>query len=61
MLYNRYHDGWVNLLVVGRGVPHKKQDEAIRVLKYYHDHISEKVRLIIVGNIKKSFDRNCMR
>ena len=57
LLYNRYHDDWVNLLVVGRGVPHKKQDEAIRVLKYYHDHISEKVRLIIVGNIKKSFDK----
>lgn len=55
LLAKRYQDGWRNLLVVGRGVPHKKQDEAIRVLKYYHDHISDKVRLIIVGNIKKSF------
>ncbi len=54
-LYEKYHDGWLNLLIVGRGVPHKKQDEAIAITNYYKEHISAKVRLIIVGNIKPSF------
>ena len=54
-LYERYHDGCVNILVVGRGVPHKKQDEAIEMVDYYRQHISDRVRLVIIGNMKPSF------
>jgi len=56
-LYEKYHDGRVNILVVGRGVPHKKQDEAIAAVDYYRRHISPKVRLVIIGNMKPSFAR----
>jgi glycosyltransferase involved in cell wall biosynthesis len=58
---NRYHDGWLNLLFVGRGVPHKKQDEAIEVVRWYRDHIDSHVRLILVGNVKPSFGKNLHR
>ena len=54
-IYEKYHDGRLNLLIVGRGVPHKKQDEAIEIVKYYKEHIDANVRLIIVGNMKPSF------
>ena len=53
----RYRDGRLNLLVVGRGVPHKKQDEAIEAVAWYRDHISSEIRLILVGNIKPSYEK----
>ena len=61
-IWQRYHDGWLNLLFVGRGVPHKKQDEAIEVVRWYKEHICEQVRLILVGNMKPSFGKrlHCM-
>lgn len=54
-LWEKYHDGRLNLLVVGRGVPHKKQDEAIAAIRWYREHISPEVRLIIIGGIKPSY------
>ena len=60
-IYDRYHDGRLNLLFVGRGVPHKKQDEAIETLRYYKDHINKEVRLILVGNMKPSYGRKLHR
>ncbi len=54
---DKYQDGRLNLLVVGRGVPHKKQDEAIEVLKYYKENIDSNVRLILVGNVKPSYGK----
>ena len=56
-IWQRYHDGWLNLLFVGRGVPHKKQDEAIEVVRWYKEHIRAQVRLILVGNMKPSFGK----
>ena len=56
-LYSRYRDGKLNILVVGRVTPHKKQDEAIRLVSYYKQHISSQVRLIIVGNPKESYGK----
>ena len=53
----RYKDGRLNLLVVGRGVPHKKQDEAIEVAAWYRDHISPDIRLVLIGNIKPSYEK----
>ena len=52
-----YRDGHLNLLVVGRGVPHKKQDEAVRAVAWYRDHISSEVRLVLAGNIKPSYEK----
>lgn len=60
-IYDKYHDGKLNLLIVGRGVPHKKQDEAIEIVRYYKEHINPKVRLIVVGNMKPSFAKKLHR
>lgn len=60
-IYDKYHDGKLNLLIVGRGVPHKKQDEAIEIVRYYKEHINPKVRLIIVANMKPSFAKKLHR
>lgn len=53
----RYRDGRLNLLVVGRGVPHKKQDEAIEAADWYRKHISPDIRLVLIGNIKPSYEK----
>lgn len=60
-LVDRYRDDRLNLLVVGRGVPHKKQDEAIEVARYYKENVDKKVRLILVGNMKPSFEKKLHR
>ena len=52
-----YRDGRLNLLVVGRGVPHNKQDEAIEAAAWYRDNISPDVRLVIIGNIKPGYEK----
>ncbi len=61
-IHDKYKDGKLNLLIVGRGVPHKKQDEAIKIVRYYKEYIDQDVRLIIVGNMKASFEKKlrCM-
>ena len=53
----RYKDGSLNLLVVGRGVPHKKQEEAIEAAAWYRNHISPDIRLVLIGNIKPSYEK----
>ncbi len=53
----RYKDGRLNLLVVGRGVPHKKQDEAIEAVAWYRENISPDIRLVLIGNIKPSYEK----
>jgi len=60
-IQDKYQDGKLNLLIVGRGVPHKKQDEAIEIVRYYKEHINPNVRLIIVGNMKASFEKKLHR
>lgn len=54
-LYAKYDDGYTTLIIVGRGVPHKKQDEAIAAVGWYKQHISPKVRLFIIGDMKPSY------
>ena len=54
-IWEKYRDGRLNLLIVGRGVPHKKQDEAIAAVRWYREHISPAVRLIIIGGMKPSY------
>ena len=54
-IVDTYGDGYKNIIVVGRVVPHKKQDEAIRAAAWYRDNISEKIRLVIIGGMKESF------
>lgn len=53
----KYRDGRVNLLVVGRGVPHKKQDEAVEAAAWYRAHISPDIRLVVIGNIKPGYEK----
>lgn len=54
-LISTYQDGKVNILMVGRVTPHKKQDEAICLLAEYKKLFSDQVRLIIVGNHKPAY------
>lgn len=61
LIQDKYNDEKLNLLIVGRGVPHKKQDEAIEIVRYYKEHINPNVRLIIVGNMKPSFGKKLHR
>ncbi len=42
------HDGYTNLLFVGRIVPNKKQEDVIKVL-YYYKRINPRSRLFLVG------------
>jgi len=54
-LVSRYKDGKLNILFVGRVVPHKKQEDLIKILAYYKKAINKEVRLILVGNSKTSY------
>lgn len=56
-LCTQLQDGMLNILIVGRVTPHKKQDEAIRLVDYYKRNISQKIRIIIVGNHKEGFGK----
>ena len=46
----KYRDGYVNILFVGRIVPNKKQEDIIRAFAYYKKHINAKSRLILIGS-----------
>lgn len=52
---SRYEDGKLNFLFVGRGTPHKKLEDIVRVVFYYKNFIDPHVRLIFVGGQKKSY------
>ncbi|WP_297568060.1 glycosyltransferase family 4 protein [uncultured Anaerovibrio sp.] len=56
-LVNKYDDGVTTLLMVGRGVPHKKLDEAIEAVAWYTANISTDIRLVLAGNIKPSYGK----
>lgn len=47
---NTYHDGWTNILFVGRVAPNKKQEDVIRAFYYYKTHLNPKSRLLLVGS-----------
>ena len=47
---DRYDDGAVNLLFVGRLVPNKRQDDLIRALHAYHRLVNTHSRLLLVGS-----------
>ncbi len=46
---DRYRDGAVNVLFVGRLVPNKRQDDVIRAFGAYHNLINANSRLFLVG------------
>lgn len=56
-MLGKYNDDITTLLMVGRGVPHKKLDEAIAAIAWYKENISEKIRLVLAGNIKPSYGK----
>ena len=56
-LYEKYRDGRLNLIMVGRVVPHKKQDEAIAMAAWYKKHLSDRIRLFIIGGTKPGYEK----
>ena len=52
---NRFKDGKMNLLFVGRIAPNKKHEDLIRILYYYKHFIDSKVRLLLVGSQKLAY------
>ncbi|WP_051533359.1 glycosyltransferase family 4 protein [Anaerovibrio sp. RM50] len=56
-MLDKYNDDITTLLMVGRGVPHKKLDEAIAAIAWYKENISDKIRLVLAGNIKPSYGK----
>lgn len=48
-ILQKFNDGYVNLLFIGRLVPNKRQDDLIRLLAYYQQFIDRKVRLLLIG------------
>ena len=49
-IVDRYQDGAVNILFVGRLVPNKRQDDLIRAFGAYHRLVNPNSRLILVGS-----------
>ncbi len=47
---DRYADGAVNLLFVGRLAPNKRQDDLIRALNYYRKAVNSQARLVLIGS-----------
>lgn len=54
-IIDKYKDGKVNLLFVGRVTPHKRQEDLIRILYYYKRFVDRQVRLLLVGGQKKAY------
>jgi len=49
-IVDRFDDGAVNLLFVGRLVPNKRQDDLIRAFQAYHHLLNPNSRLLLVGS-----------
>jgi glycosyltransferase involved in cell wall biosynthesis len=47
----KYNDGYINLIFVGRVVPNKKYEDIIRIYAWYKKHINIKSRLILIGSL----------
>ena len=47
---DRYRDGWVNILFVGRVAPNKKQEDVIRAFNCYKKCFNPRSRLILAGS-----------
>ncbi len=50
LLAAQFDDEWVNLLFVGRVIPNKKLEDAIRIFAAYKRKINPRSRLILVGS-----------
>lgn len=48
-LLEKYTDGYVNILFVGRIAPNKKQEDVIHSFRLYQKYINPKSRLFLVG------------
>jgi len=51
-IIDRYSDGNVNILFVGRIAPNKKHEDIIRSFYYYKKYINKSARLFFVGSYK---------
>ncbi|MBI4158720.1 glycosyltransferase [Candidatus Woesearchaeota archaeon] len=50
-LLEKFQDGLINLLHVGRIIPNKKIEDIIRIFYYYKQFINPKSRLFLIGQI----------
>jgi glycosyltransferase involved in cell wall biosynthesis len=50
LLAAQFDDDWVNLLFVGRVIPNKRLDDAIRIFAAYKRRLNPRSRLIFVGS-----------
>lgn len=48
-ILEKYRDGWVNILFVGRIAPNKKQEDVVHSFHLYNKYINPKSRLFLVG------------
>ena len=49
-IYEKFNDGKINIIFVGRIAPNKKIEDLILVFYYYYNYINTNSRLIIVGS-----------
>lgn len=56
----KYSDGWVNILFVGRISPNKKQEDIIRIFAFYKKYVNKKSRLILVGSFFNQAYKHCL-
>jgi glycosyltransferase involved in cell wall biosynthesis len=45
----RFDDGWINFLFVGRLAPHKRQEDVMRAFAWYNRDVNRRSRLLLVG------------
>lgn len=50
VIIDKYKDGAVNIVFVGRVAPNKRQDDIIKVFYYYKNFINSNSRLFLVGS-----------
>lgn len=53
-LYDKYKDGFTNILFVGRLTPNKKHEDLLKTFYIYNKYINQRSRLFIVGSFKGS-------
>jgi glycosyltransferase involved in cell wall biosynthesis len=51
-ILEKFNDGKINLLFVGRVSPNKKHEDLIKSFYFYHNHVHNPSRLILVGKYK---------
>ncbi len=59
-IINKYNDGKVNVIFVGRISPNKKQEDVIRAFSVYRKYINNNSRLFIIGHNRQVSEYNVL-